>query len=191
MKNFKIMMTVLLVTLLFSCSSNDDEETPAVYEEQNFLSGFLEKAEFDQSNLMFTGYPLYFGFSFTPLVEGKINSFVIELPLNDEFAEIILWDKTSESVVYTKEINVIGNEELIVEIDPIYLVKDKEYVLSVYSMSSLFRKNSADQDANFPIVEGDIKINHSAFDDDPSVMPDSVEYGLYFGDVSFNFQRTK
>ncbi len=191
MKNFKTMMTALLATLLFSCSGNDDEETPAVYEEQNFLSEFLETAEFDQSSPVFTGYPLYFGFSFTPLVEGKINSFVIELPMNDESAEIILWDKTSGSVVFTKEVNVVGNEELMVEINPIYLVKDKEYVLSVYSMSCLFRKNSSDQDANFPIVERDIKINHSAFGDDPSAMPDSIEYGLYYGDVSFNFQRTK
>ncbi len=71
----------------------------------------------------------------------------------------------------------------------------KKQNLFIINMSSpqllcLVRKNSAGQEANFPIVERDIRVNYST-DAHTSTMPESVELSLYYCDVSFYFQRTK
>lgn len=182
-------LTIIAMFILLSCSNeNDDRE---VYEEQNFLSGFLQTSGFNHTELSFIGYPIHFGYSFTPLVEGKINSIVIKVPLEYEENIITLWDKSTGEPIASKTVSLPAEYEVTVDVEPIQLIKDKEYIISITSMASYARSNNTFDNAEFPIVEGDIQINYCSMGGNSETMPNSVIYNYYFGDLSFNFQRTQ
>jgi len=189
------LFTIMLTAVFLSCSKNDEEqiidEERIIYQEQNFFNGFLDQLGFTEAEFGSYGYPFQFGLSFTPLVDGTINSFVAYVPYEEPYGSIKLWEKSTGMLVYSKDLNLPENYELTVNVDPISLSKDKEYIITLYALASNFRYNFSFPNADLPIVEGDIQINYFTDSGHRDEMPSAVYSNFYYGDLSFNFQRTQ
>lgn len=190
MKNkIKAFLLFMIVTMILSCSKSEEESED--YVEQNFLSGFLQTTGFNNTDITFSGFPQHFGFSFTPLVAGRINSIVVKVPLEYDENRIRIWDKSTGNPIATKIVSLPAETEVIVDIEPVNLTKDKEYVISIVSMACYSSFNGASEEVTFPVVAGDIQINYCSLTSFIDRMPNPIYYNYYFGDLSFNFQRTE
>jgi Domain of unknown function (DUF4082) len=189
MKSIKKTFVILLITFFsFSCSKSDDNNTKK-YPEENFISQFLIKSG--------VGDPIDFpdrdnfevGFVFKPIVNGKINSLVIKVPQANNSLKVTLWDKVTGDIIKVEIVNVGAGANTIKVIDPIPLVKDKEYVLS-FTAKSYYGYYVSQDYIHYPINCGNISIIDSVSTTGANMMPISPST-LFYGNLSFNFQQTE
>ena len=108
-----LLMLSLLVSLsltLINCSK-DDNPTPAppvvLAPLQDPLPGFLTATGFNQATVNVTNSGDYeFGYSFIPLVNGKMTAIVVKIPDSQLAMRVTIWDKVAGTVVRTETIYV-------------------------------------------------------------------------------------
>ena len=204
MKNLKTFKTISIfafalfaITILsMSCSKNDDPiaVTPVttLAPEQDPLQGYLAASGFNQvtTNRINQG-DIETGYSFIPLVNGKMTAIVVKIPDANPTLRVTIWDKTTSSIISTEILNInSANTEIIKPIIPLELVKDKEYVISMNTNDHYRRTKNDNSNATYPFTVGDIKItgclgNIGTSQTFPTIEP----VDLYLGDCSFKFQK--
>lgn len=180
--------------LLVSCSK-DDAPPPApvvIAPEQNPLPGFLATTGYNQqTNPIINGTIFEQGFSFIPLVNGKITTIVVQLPAIKTDLRVTVWDKANSSILLTEIINIpAANTEITKNITALNLIKDKEYIIS-FSSDDYYLRSKTDQSAvTYPITIGDIKVtNYLDKSGSSQTMPTIPRNTGFFGDCSFKFQK--
>jgi hypothetical protein len=224
MKTLKTILALLTFALLtISCSDDDmtepvtykaepitnNEEMPynkenshienGPYNEENPLDTYLANSGFNQETSEYVDFEVIHesGFSFKPVVSGKINSIIVKIPYVNTALRVTLWNVATRSVIKSVVVNV-PTADLAVEktITPIALNKDKEYLISVKSAGWIRRSKTDGSAAEYPILAGNIIITGFAATSvtgkvEEFIYPEINSDIFYKGDVSFKFQQTE
>jgi Domain of unknown function (DUF4082) len=202
MKNLKIFKTTISIVafaflastlLLVSCSKKDEPivATPLATE-QDPLTGYLAASGFNQNTEeILNNIDRELGYSFIPLVNGKITAIVVKIPDTRTALKVTIWDKANSSVIRTETIDITSSGvETIKTISPVNLIKDKEYVISMNSNDYYVHTKTNGSSATYPFVIGDIKV--TSFLERGGVnqiIPILTSSPAYAGDCSFKFQK--
>lgn len=180
--------------LLTGCSKKDKPE-PVIYGEEDPLPGFLARVFYTQATYVWinelSGVAQY-GMSFIPTVNGKINSLIVKLPVANDALKVIVWDKSTKAKIRVETVKVpTANTSTTIAIPSLKLIKDKEYVITMFT-DDFYARNKADNSVGaFPIESGNIKITKVVTGRaENELFPLSGSGNQYFGDCSFLFQRT-
>ena len=197
MKTIQKTIAILsIIILIFSCSK-DDEPTPTpiavVYPEENPLPIFLTTTGFNQQILEGTSSAnSESGFSFRPMVKGKINALVIKSH-RINIIRVTIWNKLTETVLRTELVDVsAANTEIIKIITPLELEINKEYVITMNNKYWSDRSRTDSGVITYPITAGNISITGSRIivDGLNQTFPSQALLTSYKGDCSFIFQQT-
>lgn len=185
---------ILLCILLFSfaCSKDEDSKS-AQLPEENPLQEYLANAGFNNAYTTIAGFGNYeLGFTFKPLVNGKINSIVIKLPDVRNNIRVTLWDLQTHAILFEDNFNVsVAGIDTVFDIEPLSLIGNKEYVISMNTDSSYINSSNLFNpvDATYPITVGNISIlNARSKSGAEQLFPDTISTSSYSGNCSFNFQ---
>ncbi len=198
-KNKSVKILLLLVVLgttftISSCRKDDDNKPPVEYAEENPLAEYLNKSGFGQktSNMVDYGY-FEFGLTFTPLVKGKIKSLTFKIPGAATNVRVTIWDATTKTVLRTETIaSVTANTEVIKNITPLELEKDKKYAITYNDDSYYYRQKTDGSATTYPILTGNIRIDGYGYSDGATqTFPLYPRDNYYAGDLSFIFQQTE
>lgn len=179
---------------LVSCS-NDEQPIPVAFTEENPLPGLLQQTNLGQRTLSYIDDNNYYdmGIAFVPMVKGKINSFIVKLPESHRQVRITVWNRTTRAILMTTYIDVLSaNTNTLLEITPLALEKDKEYVVAISSDDyyMLFQENGSS--VTYPVTVGNIKINGGTDQmGNGQEMPEFYTANAISGLVTFNFQQTE
>lgn len=179
--------------IITNCSKEDDTAPPEVLAPlQDPLPGYLTTTGFDQTSFnKINDIDYEIGYSFIPLVNGKITAIVAKLPDARLGTRITIWDKAAGTVIRTEAIDVpTAGVEVIKQITAVDLIKDKEYVISMNSNDYYLRRKTDQTSTTYPLTIGDIKITSFAVTEGlTQVIPSFPLYDRYAGDFSFKFQK--
>lgn len=195
MKTIKIVSGAILCLSIFAIScSKDDEATPEtpLAPEQNPLAGYLTASGFDQRTTNQVNLSNYeFGYSFIPLVNGKMTAIVVKIPDARTGMRVTVWDKVAGSVLRTETIDIAtAGVEVTKAITALDLVKDKEYFLTFNSNDWYDHRRTDNANVTYPFTVGDIRITSYAYRTGTDQgIPNVPTLSYYAGDCTFKFQK--
>jgi hypothetical protein len=196
MKTIKTAIAMLAMVLFtLSCSKDDDNtaDAPVVIAPlQDPLAGYLTASGFSQKTTNQVNLSDYeFGYSFKPLVSGKMTALVVKIPDARVGLRVTVWDKVAGTVVRTESIDVAtAGVEVTKAISPLDLLSGKEYFLTFNSNDWYDRRKTDGTSVTYPFTVGDIVITSYSFKSGTEqAMPDSPQTTYYAGDCSFKFQK--
>ena len=197
MKNrIKIQLVLALSVLVLSCSKNEPKEEVVVpvYQEENFLKGFLSQSGYDQKTGSTINDPITyeFGVEFTPLVTGKMTSIVVKQPIANSSVRITIWEEITGSIIKTEVVKVLSsNTDFTFDIVDVLLVKNKKYAITMSANDYVSHTRANGSVTTYPLTVGNIRIDsYKARATTSQLYPNTAEAG-YAGDLSFNFLRTE
>ena len=129
MKKLKNILIIVTIIVVASCSKKDDAPVTTGYPEQNPLTGFLVASGYNQTtrNSINNTNIYEIGFSFIPLVKGKINAIKIKIPNIKSGLRVSIWDKTANSLIRAESVDIGSSDtEITKTISPLELLKDNE-----------------------------------------------------------------
>jgi hypothetical protein len=197
MKTLKTTIALLLLTFFaFSCSKDDPAPIqlpiPIVLAPlQDPLAGYLTASGFNQKTTNQVNLGDYeFGYSFIPLVNGKMTAIVAKIPDIRMGMRVTVWDKMTATVIRTETIDITAAGVVVTKaITALDLVKDKEYFLTFNSNDWYDRRRTDSSNTTYPFTVGDIKItSYSFISGTTQALPNSPQLS-YSGDCSFTFQK--
>jgi len=192
MKTTRNFFVFTLLVFVIACKKNDN---PApVYAEENPLNGFLSASGYNQVQIsrINDAFTYETGFSFKPLVKGKISSIYALIPAPNSSLRVTIWETATKTVVRTEILNVTSaNVPVIKSITPLELTKDKEYVISMNTDDFYFRERTNGQAAVYPVQVGNISVtDYRERIGTAQIFPEGVQPDYYYGNCSFVFQQT-
>jgi hypothetical protein len=193
MKTLQKTLAFIALFFLFSCSKDDDVQQTTSYDEENPLSGYLSVAGFNQMQTLTTVGVYELGFSFKPLVKGKINALVLKNPAVVNL-RVTIWDATTETPLLSEMVNLpTSNLEVVKPITPLQLEKDKTYRITMQSQTGYAHYKADQSNTTYPITSGNIQIIDFKSGDGTTIptYPTIPYLNIYGGDCSFKFQRTE
>ena len=192
MKNV-LKKVVILSCIFFAFSCSKDEEDKKIFEVENFLTGYLTVSGYSIITTLLGNQASELGIFFVPLVDGKITSIEVKLPIANPQLRVTLWDKNQASILKTMIVNVAQEGMLsTIPIEPIILEKNKEYVLSINTTNWYVHRLPNGSEAQYPITVKNIKITAYKFTDGTvQNLPTTINSNVYEGDCNFNFQQTE
>ena len=189
-------------TLLLSLSlsvincSKDDAPAPAppavLAPLQDPLPGYLAASGFNQKiTPSINGTDYEDGYSFIPLVNGKMTAIVVKIPDARLGLRVTVWDKVAGTVIITETVDVAtAGVEVTKQITALDLVKDKEYFITMNTNDWYEYRKTDNTAVTYPFIVGDIKItSYGNKYGTAQVMPLNQELRFYSGDCSFKFQK--
>lgn len=201
MKTLNTKLAILAITLLTiatntSCSKNDDPvATPlpiVVAPLQDPLQGYLNASGFNEvTESIVNNFDRELGYSFIPLVNGKITAIVVKIPDTRSALKVTIWDKTTATVLRSETIDITSSGiETVKIISPLDLIKDKEYFVSMNSNDYYLHKKANGSNVTYPFIVGDIKVtSYAERGGEQQFIPNSTSLNGYVGDCSFKFQK--
>lgn len=191
-KAFKIaLLAIITIFSVLSCRK-DDEPTVKTYQEENPLQSYLTTAGLSvNKDYVNENSNFEFGIEFTPLVKGKINALVVNIPDTNPTLKVTIWDATTKSILRTELINVTSsNVNVTKDITPVNLEKDKKYAITFNSNDWHYRTKNDASNITYPITAGNIRIEKYGFAGGIiQVYPTNYPVNYYAGDLSFKFQQ--
>ena len=196
MKTLKTTIAILALSLFTISCSKDDEASKKVYEIENPLAQYLINTGFKNAYPTIPGLGFYeVGFTFKPLVSGKIISINIKLPDVKNNIKVTIWDLQTQMVVFDNSFNVsTAASNMVFDINPLSLAANKDYVISMNTDSYYVNKASFLSSVNIahPITVGNISIlNSRSKSGNTQILPTTISTSSYSGNCSFNFQQTE
>ena len=193
-----LLKSALLLSLSLSVTNCSKDDAPAstppvvIAPLQDPLPGFLIASGFNQKTSNFINSVDYeFGYSFIPLVNGKMTAIVVKIPDASLGMRVTVWDKLAGTAIRTETFDVTtANVEVTKQITALDLVKDKEYLITMNTNDWYRRSKTNDAAVTYPFTVGDIKITAYSFKDGTAqAMPVTSISSNYAGDCSFKFQK--
>ena len=196
MKTLKTLFAILVIAIFsISCSKSDDPApvVPIPNPEVNPLSAYLIATGFSEktTNVVNSG-DYEFGLSFTPTVNGRITALVVKIPDANAALRMTIWNKTTATVLKTETINyATAGVEVTKAIDAVNLVAGTEYMVTFNSNDWYDRRRTANTNATYPLLVGDLSITGYAYKSGTAQsLPNSPQTNYYAGDISFKFQKS-
>jgi hypothetical protein len=205
MKNAKqIVALTLLVIFSIGCSGDDDQSVnpiiiPAVVVQgEDPLPGFILARHYDYAKFTYIDDNNYYemGYTFAPLVNGKINGLVIQIPNTANNLRVRIWDMATETAIRTELVDIThAYQKTIIAISPLALQRDKVYGISMNTKDYFFRNNAgmAGEPNIDPVVVGNISVSGAFIymgSDDANKDFSQIVNGS-FGDCSIKFEPTQ
>ena len=193
-----LLKSALLLSLSLSVinCSKDDAPAPAppavLAPLQDPLPGYLAASGFNQKiTPSINGTDYEDGYSFIPLVNGKMTAIVVKIPDARLGMRVTVWDKVAGTAIRTETFDVpTANVEATKSITALDLVKDKEYFITMNTNDWYKRSKTNDASVTYPFTVGDIKITSYSYKNGTAqVIPDTSASAFYSGDCSFKFQK--
>ncbi len=193
----KIFFVSIIFTALFAVSCKKNKTPDAVvFPEENPFYSFVSIGKYNEiiianntTNNVETGY------GFKPLVNGKINAIVVNIPIVTPICKYTIWKRALTPVILkTGLLNVTtALSEKAFAIEPVLLTKNETYFIAINSPKYFQRFiPSGIPKPMFPLTIGNIQITHIAFVTIAGAYPSSFGSGFILdGDISFNFQQTE
>lgn len=198
MNKIKSIFIVLVFSIFtFSCSKDDDTLVLPVieYAEENPLNGYLETSGYNQDQVSSIDNPsiVEAGFSFKPVFNGKINSLKVWIPASNNSLRVTIWDNETQTAIRTEIVNVTSaNVPSIKTIEPLFLLKNKEYTITMNSNDYYIKTKTDGTAAEYPIAVGNIVItSYREGYGAAQTFPQGTQPDYYNGNCSFSFQRTE
>ena len=188
----KSILLFAIIFSLFSCSKDDEPTpTPVSYQEENFLSGYLSTAGFTTKTDVINGTSSEFGIEFTPLVKGKINAIIVNIPNVNSALKVTIWDATTKTVLLTELVNVTSsNSNVTKSIEAFNLEKNKKYAITMNSNDFHSISKPDNSNISYPITSKNIRVeSYFWVDGTTQTYPIYFPLNYYGGDLSFNFQQ--
>ncbi|WP_394759040.1 hypothetical protein [Flavobacterium sp.] len=198
MKTLKTTIALVLLTFFaFSCSKDEDPVPapvpPVVLAPlQDPLAGYLAASGFDQKLTNQVNLGDYeFGYSFIPLVNGKITAIVAKIPDVHAAMRVTIWNKATATVLRTETIDIVtAGVEVTKTITALDLVQGTEYFITFNSNDWYDHRKNDSSNVTYPFTVGDIRITSYSFASGTAqVLPSSPQLSYYAGDCSFKFQK--
>jgi hypothetical protein len=192
MKTIKTTLLILAASIFAISCSKDNDPAPILAPQQNPLAGYLAAAGFDQKTLNQVNSSDYeFGYSFIPLVNGKMTAIVVKIPDARAGLRVTVWDKASVTVLRTEIVDIAtAGVEVTKAITALDLMKDKEYFLTFNSNDWYDHRRTDNANVTYPFLVGDIKVTSYAFiSGTAQALPNTPQSSYYAGDCSFKFQK--
>ncbi|MBJ6368669.1 DUF4082 domain-containing protein [Snuella sedimenti] len=188
MKAQKIVLNLILIGILFtSCSKDDDldviEQTPQYPMKTLIETGHMEL----KSTMQQWVFSFEVGYKFKAFKNGKITALGIRVPNNDTY-RVTLWNAETEEVLVTK--NIVSSSGLLSfeAINPVNVTSGVAYFVSVNTNDYYTFNDSGN--VMFPVESGDILITgygvRSGTNPD-QVMPTQYSKTSYVGVVDIKF----
>lgn len=201
-KNGLIRKTIFLcafgVAAVFAVSCSKDDPAPAIIPPivlaplQDPLAGYLTATGFSEKLTNQVNLGDYeFGYSFIPLVNGKMTAIVAKIPDVHAGMRVTVWDKVAGTVLRTETIDMTtAGVEVVKTIVPLDLIQNKEYFLTFNSNDWYDHRRTDSSNATYPFTVGDIRItSYSFISGTTQALPTSPQLSYYAGDCSFKFQK--
>ncbi len=189
MKNLiRLFMFVVILNITACKKDKKVDQAP----EQNPLAGYLTATGFDQKTTNQVNAGDYeFGYSFIPLVNGKITAIVAKIPDVRPGMRVTIWDKVAGTVLRTETIDITSSGvEVTKPIAALDLVSGKEYFITFNSNDWYDRRKTDGSNVTYPFTVGDIKITSYSFKSGTTQsIPNSPQLNYYAGDCTFKFQK--
>ena len=196
MKTIKTLFAILAIAIFsISCSKSDDPApvVPIPNPEVNPLSAYLIATGFSETTTNNVNAGDYeFGLSFTPTVNGRITALVVKIPDANAALRMTIWNKTTATVLKTETINyATAGVEVTKAIDAVNLVAGTEYMVTFNSNDWYDRRRTANTNATYPLLVGDLSITGYAYKSGTAQsLPNFPQTNYYAGDISFKFQKS-
>ncbi len=197
-KNLKktiFILAIAFIAVLTSCSKDDAlspvvEPTP-VANEQDPLSGYFSNSGLVLATLFNTNLVTESGFSFKPLVNGKITVVTAKCNGSVPNVRVTIWNKTTGQRLRTVFISdVQDNLEITKAIAPLEVLANIEYYITLRNNSWFIYKKVDNANINYPIISQDISITGAGNRlDEEDAMPNNDFLNEFRGNVSFKFQK--
>jgi hypothetical protein len=185
---------IAFAALTISCSGDDDAPTTPVFLEENPIPALIADAGYSQTSITDLASSAEVGYSFTPLVNGKINALVLSLPVANANTRVTLWDVETQLAIQTIYVSVpTAATEVIKKITPITLVKNKKYALSFYNGKIYYLHSTPSGSIPYPRTYGNIKIDDIVFVYTNGLQSFPTGDGMssaFVGDLTMKFQQT-
>jgi hypothetical protein len=195
MKALKTTIALLLLTFFaFSCSKDDPAPVPLpiLAPLQDPLAGYLAASGFDQRTTNQVNLGDYeFGYSFIPLVNGKMTAIVAKIPDVHAAMRVTIWNKVTATVLRTETIDMAtAGVEVTKAITALDLVQGTEYFITFNSNDWYDHRKNDSSNVTYPFTVGDIRITSYSFTSGTAqAIPSSPQLSYYAGDCSFKFQK--
>lgn len=195
----QLLALTFLVATVFGCSGDDDNPIavpPVLFQEENPLQGYITTTGYN-TIYTYTDDNNYYemGYTFTPLVKGKINAIVITVPVAVHDIRVTIWDVATATAIRTETVDILNAATRnTIAITPLNLEKDKLYGISMNTRDYYFRTDSElPEGYSDPIIVGNISFRGPFI-----YMGSTTENQDFsqivngsFGDCSMNFQQTE
>lgn len=190
-------LSLLLTFMLVFVGCKKDKEAPTIYPEENFLEEYLKATGFNQfSEINNVGIATYAVF-FTPKAKGDIKAVHLRLPKAQSNIRVSLWDVSTGNEIKNIPVTVFADGiSTKANVEDWKLEKNKGYAISMNASSTYDRRRTITTKVPYPVVIGNISIDAVKFGNPyvpfmPYNIPSSTSESVYFGDISFDFQRTE
>jgi hypothetical protein len=192
LKSIKKYSKIALFLFAPIAMTNCGDDTPTFFEQEP-LADYIVAAGFDEETdtIIDNSSDFEFGFSFIPTVAGQINAIVARIPDANPTLRVTIWDFDTETVLKTVTLNVAAaNSTATLEITPLVLEKNKEYMITMNSNDYYERYKTDITDAIYPISAGDINVTGYQWrPGSTQTFPTNIGTDYYAGDASFIFQE--
>ena len=191
----KLALLLSLSLSVINCSKDDapTPTPPAVLAPlQDPLAGYLIASGFDQKiNNVINNSNYELGYSFIPLVNGKMTAIVVKIPDARLGMRVTIWDKVAGIVIKSETIDVAtAGVEVTKQITALDLVKDKEYFITMNTNDWYEYQKTNLGSVTYPFTVGDIKItSYSYINGTAQAIPNASTSSFYSGNCSFKFQK--
>lgn len=184
---------MFLLTAVYSCRDDDKgtNNPPPNYPEQQFAQQFLSDIGYTAKTSQLNGpYNFVFGYQFTPLVNGKIKAVKLKLPVARPAITVSIWDTATQTVLKSASVTVVAADtDYTVQIDPLQLTKDKQYMITFQSNVFYSYKKPDSGSGVYPVTAGNIRVDGFQYTL-TGTYPDMAHTYQASGDLDFIFQQT-
>ena len=191
--------SALLLSLSLSVTncSKDDDPVPTPPEVlaplQDPFPGYLAASGFNQKRTAVASSDNdgELGYSFIPLVNGKMTAIVVRIPDVRLGMRVTVWDKVNGTILRTELLDVSSSGvEVIKQITALDIVKDKEYFITMNTNDWYNYRRTDNTAVTYPFTVGDIKITSYSYKSGTAqLMPNISVPSHCAGDCSFKFQK--
>ena len=190
----KVVLIFVLMLTLASCRKDDDEpEPPIVYPVENPMAAYMASLSDTTPNTV-NGANYEIGLVFTPKEKGNLNAIQVKLPTVNSALRVTLWDTATHAIISTEIVNVTAANTVITKnIVPLALVKDKQYTITMSTLSYFYYGSSAGPAlTTYPLTIGNIIFNNFIYiaATTPATYPTTINAGEYAGELNVVFQQT-
>ena len=187
---------LLFMAILLGCKK-DKTEQDIVYSEENTFENLRTSIAQNSTinNVLNSAYYFEVGSSFKSLVKGNIKTLYVRIPDTSSILIVTIWDKSTQAKLLQTTVNITNsNTERVLDITPIAIEPNKEYIISMKTNDYYLYKKSGSTLISYPFTSGNIIYTATVSADPltPGVMPTTAfNQGTYFGEVHFKFQQTQ
>jgi hypothetical protein len=191
-----VILTIAAFTGMISCKKSNTDVAAIVYPKEATYQNFIADVAQNSTLQSVTNASQFFenGVAFKTLVTGQIKTLYVKIPDTSAALLITIWDKTTQAKIFQTTVAIaISNTEKAVDISPIVIEKNKEYVISIRTNDYYLRKKTGGTLINYPFISGNV-IYTATMNDNASMQAfPNVYYnqGSFFSEVYFKFQQTQ